>query len=434
MSSTPVTPPPTPPSYWDQFATFAAGPSGRFIVVLITASLVAADLVAVGPSWVAGATVIAVAVLYTPLITRNIHERALAALIGALVALYLIMGLEIYLGATGFRYGPIGAIGRGSLGGVDQRIIWFLNCFYRNGGWFKSGFGPIVFVVAYFVVFGILSATHANRLNNIWTASCGFIVVVLMFPFAHGFEGKQVAFTKATLSVSSSLKTLGAYEPAKQEAIKENGELRGFLAELNDQNHQKEREALKQAIRTYAQRLLKLDDEGRARTQILYRPDDAYVASQFLPLPPVTYPPRDEPEVKAAEADPYDQVSVTSVAHAEELLRKRDSFIDEVAHLRHDRDTAPTDIRIFVGNEVNATLGEQRRTEVADDARSAVMQIVALHNMADATRALEAKNAELRDKIDNQEKENATLRDAVAQYRQFRLDYLRRDADCSQLR
>ena len=62
------------------------------------------------------------------------------------------------------------------------------------------------------------------------------------------------------------------------------------------------------------------------------------------------------------------------------------------------------------------------------------MQIVALHNMADATRALEAKNAELRDKIDNQEKENATLRDAVAQYRRFRLDYLRRDADCSQLR
>ena len=62
-----------------------------------------------------------------------------------------------------------------------------------------------------------------------------------------------------------------------------------ILSRVNDPNHQKEREALKQAIRTYAQRLLKFDDEGRARTQILYRPDDAYVASQFLPLPPVTY-------------------------------------------------------------------------------------------------------------------------------------------------
>jgi hypothetical protein len=332
MSSTSVTPS-TTPSRWERFATFTPGPSGRSIVVAITASLVAADLVAVGLSWVAGATVIAVVVLYIRPITRNIHERGLAALIGALVALYFIMALEIYLGATGLRYGPIGAIGRGHLAGVDARIIWFLNWFYRNGGWFKSGLGVIVFVAAYFVVYGVFTATHANRLNNIWTGLCGFIAVVLMFPFAQGFEGKQVAFTKATLDVSSSLKTLGAYEPAKQEAIKENDALRGFLAELNYPKRQKEREALEQAMHTYAQMLLKLDGEGRARTRILYKPDDTYLASRFLALPPVTYPPRDEPEVQAAEADPYEQMSVTNVAHAEELLRKRDALIDEVTRL-----------------------------------------------------------------------------------------------------
>jgi hypothetical protein len=51
-------------------------------------------------------------------------------------------------------------------------------------------------------------------------------------------------------------------------------------------------------------------------------------------------------------------VGVTDVAHAEEPLKKRDSFVDEVARLRHERDTALTEIRIFVGNEVNATLGD----------------------------------------------------------------------------
>jgi hypothetical protein len=102
--------------------------------------------------------------------------------------------------------------------------------------------------------------------------------------------------------------------------------------------------------------------------------------------------------------------------------------------LRHERDTALTEIRIFVGNEVNATLGEQRRTEVADDARSAIVQIIALRTMADAIRERDAKIDKLRNKISNQENENASLRDAVARYRQFRLDYLRRDADCAQLR
>ena len=60
---------------------------------------------------------------------------------------------------------------------------------------------------------------------------CGFVAVVLMFPFAQGFEGKQVAFTKATLDVSSSLKTLGAFETARQEASKEDAALRALVAE-----------------------------------------------------------------------------------------------------------------------------------------------------------------------------------------------------------
>jgi hypothetical protein len=49
-------------------------------------------------------------------------------------------------------------------------------------------------------------------------------------------------------------------------------------------------------------------------------------------------------------------------------------------------------------------------------------KIIALRTMADATRELGAKIDELRNKISNQENENASLRDAVARYRQFRLD------------
>ena len=183
---------------WKGFKDALLSPHGRWAVAVFTAMLVGADLVAVGPGWVAVATVIALVILNMPWITGGTHERGLAGLIGALIALYLILLVEIYLGSTGLRFGPIGALDRGRLALMDSKIVWLFDKVYRHAGGLKSVVGGLVLVIVYYGVHRF-TAKFANSLNNFWAGVGGFVAVILMFPFAHGLEGKQVAFTKATL-------------------------------------------------------------------------------------------------------------------------------------------------------------------------------------------------------------------------------------------
>jgi hypothetical protein len=358
------------------------------------------------------------------------HQRGIAIVIGALIAFYLLVLVEIYLGTTGFYFAPIGKNDRGAFAYIDVPLIAAFKFLYYHGSAYKSWIGVAVYLVAYYVLNRILPKT-ANGLLNVYSGAGAAIAVLLMLPFAHALDEKQVAFTKAMLDASSSLKTLGAYETAKAEAEKENEALKRLVSELQNEDQRKE---LIKAIDTYSDLLVQLDDRGRIKRQILYQPSDDATSVPFLNLPNKRYPIPPNPPIAALPADEgWSNVSPVDAAHAESLTERRDKLLNELEQLRKDRDEALTKLRLFVQGEVEAQLGVVRRPQVVNEAIDAILQEILLRDIAEAIRELNLRIEELRNRLQQEDNENEGLRTAMGEYRNFLLAMRRRQSVCSSI-
>jgi hypothetical protein len=233
------------------------------------------------------------------------------------------------------------------------------------------------------------------------------------------------------LDASSSLKTLGAYETAKAEAEKENEALKRLVSELQNEDQRRE---LRDAIDTYSDLLVQLDDRGRVKRQILYQPPDDAASVPVLKLPRKRYPVPPNPPIAAVPADPeWNNVSPVDAAHAEGLTERRDKLLNELEQLREDRDEALTKLRLFVQGEIEAKLGPVRRPQVVNAAFDAILQDVLLRDIAEAISELNQRIKELRDRLEEEENENGRLRTAMEEYRKFLLVTRRRQSACSDI-
>ncbi len=405
---------------------------GWWIWITITCCILSAHLVALRTGFAWWALIGCVLALHAAWYWEA-HSRVIAWIYGFAVAFYILVLVEIYLGASSLYYGAIGSINRPDLPG-DKIIIAAFTAFYRFGNDYRSLFGLLATVVLYGVLGLVLARTSVSWLADWLAGVLAVLYVLLAFPFTHPFETKQVGMRDAMFEASAALRSIGSYDEAAKEVAKETDQLERLLSELDDPKLAAKRKELSDEVRRYATSLAILDEHKHQKVNILRQSNKTYQSRSALPKEPRRYPPRSEPDFSSKDAEEHaSNANPDNILNAW-LLTRQARELAEMAKRDQARGVASfLAIHDYVGNVVIDQIGKLNRADLVEIADSNVLQIIALHDLEVAIDELKRRIAELDDEIRNQEQQNTDLERNVANFAANLETEMGREADCANI-
>lgn len=409
-----------PPTWWFHW--------GWWIWITITCCMLSAHLVALGTSLAWYALILCVLALHAAWYW-DAHSRFIAWAYGFAFAFYILVAVEIYLGATGLYYGAIGSMNRPHLPG-DKVIVSAFEAFYRFGNDYRSLLSWLGSIVLYVVLGLVLSRTSVSRIADWLACVLAVLYVLLAFPFAHPFEAKQVGIRDAMFESSAALRDIGSYDAAAKEVAKESDLLERLSSQLEDPRLAEKRKELSDEVRRYAAALAVLDERKRQKVVILRQPEKNYQSRSALPTVQRRYPPHSEPDFSPkGAAEQASNVNPDNILNAWLLTRQARELADKAKHDQARGIASFQDIHDYVGGVVIDQIGN--RTDLVEVADRNVLQIIALHDLEGAINELKQRTAELDAEIRNQEQRNAELERNVTNFATRLANEMEREADCA---